>query len=60
MTTKNTTKVRVILSNEIKELEGTPEELVEEILAMELPSNVIQFPKRGIFAHPSSQKADKK
>lgn len=53
---KETKQVRLILPNEIVELEGTPEELAEQIQSYSMVrlDNVIPFPPRGMFAHPSN------
>ncbi len=46
-------EVRLITEDGVVELTGTPEELSKEILKR-YKTNVIQFPARGIYAHPSN------
>lgn len=45
--------IRLLTKTGVIELVGTPEELAHEI-NKRYGSNVIQFPARGIYAHPSN------
>lgn len=55
MTTPNIIKVRVIMPDGIVELEGTPEEVVQKVESLiDIQEvNIIEFPPRGIYAHPA-------
>lgn len=54
MTNEETKTIRIITQNGTVELTGTPEELAQEL--NKRYDNVIQFPLRGIHAHPSNHK----
>ncbi len=63
MAKKETKKVVLHLSDSTVELEGSPEELFEQIHVLmsndkkysDVWAQVIPFPLRGIYAHPSMQ-----
>lgn len=53
MTNEETKQVRLITQDGVIELEGTPEEL-SAVIQARYGTNVIKFPARGIYAHPSN------